>query len=128
MYFTIREFFPHCSELEINEVLKDYSKSFNLIRLYHLLSELRQLACSPILITSGYRNFSHNTRAKGSLTSQHMSMSAVDIKCSGLTPFELAAIIQEHYANQVGQLILHKTFIHLALPCSKFPQLTISYY
>ena len=58
-----------------------------------LLSRLQQLRTAlgrPVIITSGYRNPSHNARVGGSPTSQHLLGTAADIRVPGVTTDQLA--------------------------------------
>ncbi|MDW7678467.1 MAG: D-Ala-D-Ala carboxypeptidase family metallohydrolase [Bacillota bacterium] len=56
------------------------------------LQRLRELAEAPVVVTSGYRNASHNARVGGSPTSRHLSGEAADIRIPGLHPDEVAQL------------------------------------
>lgn len=105
------------------EVLKSNELTDKLCELYLKLCLIRDEFGSPIRINSGYRNRKHNTAVHGSLTSQHLKMSAVDITCDNLRRL-LDVLIK---CDVFGQVILHRTFIHVGLPCERFPVNTYFY-
>ena len=124
-FFKLNEFFPHCSPKEINDVAGSPQMSANLYRLWGLLYLLRMALKAPIVINSGYRDKEHNRRVGGVATSQHLKMEAVDVTChtSELTEKLAMMIAFDLESNSVGQVIYYKNrnFIHIALPCDKYP-------
>ncbi len=74
------------------------------------LQRLRDLAGRPVVITSGYRNKSHNDRVGGSPTSRHLTGEAADIKIAGLHPDEVAQLAREAGFTGIG---IYKNFLHV---------------
>jgi zinc D-Ala-D-Ala carboxypeptidase len=85
-HFKVKEFAcKHCGEIKID------------INLLVKLEELRRaIGNKPIIINSGYRCKTHNTRVGGAKNSQHMYGKAVDIRVNGMSPRTL-----EKYADTV---------------------------
>ena len=67
----------------------------NITELARNLQILRNAINKPITITSGYRSPEHNAKIKGAKDSQHVKGTAADIKVKGMTPKEVALIIEE---------------------------------
>jgi hypothetical protein len=66
---------------------KDGSHQVRIKReLLEKLQKLREEAGQPVIITSGYRNPSHNARVGGSPTSRHLTGEAADIRIPGPAP------------------------------------------
>lgn len=79
------------------------------ISLLVVLEHIRQLANSPITISSGARCDEHNKRVGGSKNSEHKSTigdelsDAADISCKGMTTKELHMLVKSlPYANLLG--------------------------
>jgi uncharacterized protein YcbK (DUF882 family) len=76
---------------------------------------LRDAVNKPISITSGYRSPEHNAKIKGAKNSQHVQGKAVDIKIKGLTPKEVALIIEgliESGKIKQGGVGVYATWVH----------------
>lgn len=86
---------------------------------YHLavqLQKLRDHLGVPIIILSGYRTETHNTKVGGSPKSQHKTANAGDIRTKHHTPKELKQIIEELIEKKVLDFTgvgLYKTFVHV---------------
>lgn len=123
-YFTLKEFFPHCNMLEVKYAMYNNIVVNNLFRLCQLMSYIRLLADEPVIITSGYRDSSHNALVGGTSTSQHMTGSACDFQIKSKRYDELFELIKNNV--EFGQLIIYPTFIHISLPTNKvFNQILI---
>jgi zinc D-Ala-D-Ala carboxypeptidase len=85
----------------------------NLAKLAQALEELRALAKSPLIITSGYRCFAHNQRVGGAKGSQHVFGVAADIVSKRLTPKELAALANQVPAFINGGIGVYSSWIHV---------------
>ncbi|MEN1760728.1 YcbK family protein [Anoxynatronum sibiricum] len=84
------------------------------VRLHPLLLEklqqLRSKVKRPVIITSGYRNASHNARVGGSPTSQHLLGTAADIRVTGVSIRQLTLTAQETGFTGIG---MYDTFVHV---------------
>ena len=85
-HFKVKEFAcKHCGEIKID------------INLLIKLEELRRaIGNRPIIINSGYRCKTHNTRVGGAKNSQHLYGKAADIRVPNMSPRTL-----EKFANTV---------------------------
>lgn len=78
----------------------------NLKRLADVLEKIRKVVGRPIIVTSGYRGPVLNKAVGGVSSSDHQSGEAADIAVTGMTPYQLASVINEHADTiQFGQLI-----------------------
>lgn len=100
-HFKVREFAcKHCEEIKID------------INLLVKLEELRRaIGNKPIIINSGYRCKTHNTRVGGAKNSQHLYGKAVDIRVNGMSPRTLEKFADTVFSNggvgMGGQNIVH---------------------
>lgn len=129
-YFKLREFFPHCTSEEVQEVFNNQGKSTSLFELVRVLNFIRSRAMVPIIINSGYRGVVHNRRVGGVQNSQHLLMQAADISSysdRGLMDLWRVIVMSADLDDIVGQCILYQDrhFIHIALPCPKHMHKTI---
>lgn len=87
----------------------------NVQKLAEQLEIIRAEVEEPIYITSGFRTKRHNTHVGGVINSQHLTASASDIHCKGISPFYLFQRIKYLMRNnriQKGAVILYKNFVH----------------
>ena len=87
----------------------------NVMKLARCLQALRDLIEVPIHINSGYRTVSHNTKVGGARNSQHLTASAADIVVVGMTPANVAALIQSLINTDEmseGGIGIYNTFVH----------------
>lgn len=87
----------------------------NIVELARNLEVLRTAINKPITITSGYRSPKYNTKIGGVKDSQHLRGTAADIKVSGMTPKEVALVIEgliESGKMKEGGIGVYPTFTH----------------
>lgn len=84
----------------------------------NVLEPIRRVAKSPILINSGYRNQALNHFVKGAPNSYHLFGRAADIVAVRRSIPQLADVISvliDDGTIKPTELIVHKTYIHIAL-------------
>ena len=74
------------------------------------LQILRSYYNKPLIINSGYRTKTHNTKVGGSPTSQHLLGKACDIVIKGITPSALSTMAKKIGFTGVGT---YKDFVHV---------------
>ena len=87
----------------------------NIFALAKNLQVLRDEVKKPIKITSGYRSPEHNAKVGGVKSSRHITGEAADFKIAGMTPKEVAAVIEKLIAAgkmEEGGLGIYSTWIH----------------
>ena len=87
----------------------------NITELARNLQILRNAINKPITITSGYRSPQHNAKIKGAKDSQHVKGTAADIKVKGMTPKEVALIIEgliEQKKMKQGGIGIYPSWVH----------------
>ena len=87
----------------------------NIIILAKQLQVLRDTIDKPIQINSAYRSPKHNAKIGGVKNSQHVKGKASDITVKGMTPKEVALIIEgliEKGKMLQGGLGVYSTFVH----------------
>ena len=90
-----------------------------------ILESVREELCKPIVITSGYRTPSHNSRVGGKLTSSHLKGLAVDIACTdNKYRFDLVRELLEHGIDRIG---IGNTFVHVDIDQEKTSDLIWTY-
>jgi uncharacterized protein YcbK (DUF882 family) len=107
--FSLQEFNSKCGRPIPNNVLP------NIIELAKNLQVLRDAVAKPITITSGYRSPERNAKIKGAKFSQHLKGTAADIKVKGMTPKEVAIIIEGLIASgkmKEGGIGIYRTWVH----------------
>ena len=107
--FSLQEFNSKCGRDIPNEILP------NIIELAKNLQVLRDAVNKPISITSGYRSPEHNAKVKGAKNSQHIKGTAADIKVRGMTPKEVALVIEELIEQgkiKEGGIGIYRTWVH----------------
>lgn len=107
--FNLEEFDSKCGREMPSEVVT------NIIELAKNLQVLRDEVKKSIQITSGYRSPEHNAKVKGAKLSQHITGMAADIKVSGMTPKQVAEVIERLIAEKKmkeGGIGIYKTWLH----------------
>lgn len=131
-HFLSKELFPNCSAVEIGECFQN-GFADNVLNLVSLLDEFRDFVKQPVIITSSFRNDSHNSRVGGKKLSQHLCGSAIDFQVKDFT-FERVKLLFKHFLEKtafkdmVGQVLFYnkREFIHVALRCPSHKSLTYS--
>lgn len=120
--FSILEFFPHCSHVEIVVALSYRSVSRNIANLCFVLDSIRDSIGVCMIINSGYRTESRNNAVGGVPTSQHLFGSAADVrKSKELCEFfnyhrdELHDLPELLHSLGIYQLIEYDTFYHIGI-------------
>ena len=92
------------------------SALLNIVELARNLEVLRTAINKPITITSGYRSPKYNSKLPGAVKdSQHLRGTAADIKVPGMTPKEVALVIEgliESGKMKEGGVGVYPTFTH----------------
>jgi uncharacterized protein YcbK (DUF882 family) len=107
--FSLEEFNSKCGREIPNNVLP------NIIQLAKNLQVLRDSLGKTISITSGYRSPQHNKKIGGAKDSQHVKGMAADIKVSGMTPKEVALVIEgliEQGKMKQGGIGIYPSWVH----------------
>jgi len=107
--FNIREF---CCN-DGTRIPQEYIE--NVIELAENLQVLRDYAGAAIRVNSGYRHRDYNTRIGGAKNSQHLYACAADIIVDGMTPQEVADLIEKLISQgkmKEGGLGRYNTFTH----------------
>ena len=73
-----------------------------------ILEIARKKINKPIVITSGYRTISHNEKVGGAKYSYHTRGMAADIRANGVTPKELAKVLNDIVPNNCGIIVYDK--------------------
>lgn len=116
-YFNLKEFFIGCSPLEIKYACYNSYVMNNLFRLVQIMQTIRYTINSPIFITSGFRDETHNKRVGGVNTSQHLFGSACDFTVNPEEREKIIKFVSE--SVEFGQFIIYPTFFHISLPTNK---------
>ena len=96
-----------------SEVPNEYLN--NVIELAKNLQVLRDEIGKPITINSAYRSPKYNAKVGGAKNSQHLVAKASDLRVSGITPKELANVIERLIKEgkmKQGGIGIYKTFTH----------------
>ena len=107
--FMLQEFNSKCGRDIPNNVLP------NIIQLAKNLQVLRDAVGKSISITSGYRSPQHNKKIGGAKDSQHVKGMAADIKVAGMTPKEVALVIEgliESGKMKQGGIGIYPSWVH----------------
>jgi uncharacterized protein YcbK (DUF882 family) len=107
--FNLEEFDSKCGREMPSQVVT------NIIELAKNLQVLRDDVKKSIQITSGYRSPEHNAKVKGAKLRQHITGMAADIKVSGMTPKQVAEVIERLIAEKKmkeGGIGIYKTWLH----------------
>lgn len=84
-----------------------------------ILEIARKKIDKPIIITSGYRTVSHNKKVGGAKYSYHMRGMAADIRANGVTPKELAKVLNSIVPNSSG-IIVYDNWVHFDTRIEKY--------
>lgn len=106
--FNLSEFNKH--NFALNETILR-----NIQALANNLQVLRDEVKKPIKITSGYRSPEHNAKVGGVKSSRHITGEAADFKIAGMTPKQVAAVIEKLIAAgkmEEGGLGTYSTWTH----------------
>lgn len=76
-----------------------------------ILEMARNKINKPIVITSGYRTVRHNQVVAGAKYSYHTRGMAADIRANGMTPKELANVLDKIVPNS-GGIIVYNNWVH----------------
>lgn len=76
------------------------------------LQALRDALGRPVIISSGYRNPTHNAAVGGSPDSYHLRGMAADIRVQGLSPADLATAVRQAGFRGIG---IYNDFVHVDL-------------
>lgn len=107
--FTLEEFNCKDGSAMPNDVM------INIIKLAKNLQVLRDAIGKTISITSGYRSPEYNAKIKGAKFSQHIFGTAADIQVKGVTPKEVAKVIEGLIASgkmQQGGIGIYPNWVH----------------
>jgi uncharacterized protein YcbK (DUF882 family) len=107
--FNLQEFDSKCGREMPSQVVT------NIIELAKNLQVLRDEVKKSIQITSGYRSPEHNAKVKGAKNSMHVLGMAADIKVAGMTPKQVAEVIERLIAEKKmkeGGIGIYKTWLH----------------
>lgn len=77
-----------------------------------VLQEIRNASNKPMVINSGYRDFTHPEERKKEDPGEHYYGVAADISVSGLDAIELISIAHGHGIKRMG---IASNFIHLGI-------------
>lgn len=120
-YFDIEEF---AVSLNFPNLVTPVPKGFYWklrVMVRDILQPIREEHGSAIIINSGYRNTKLNIALKGSPTSQHLLMEAVDF-----TTTNIQKVFEWLYSTNLpfGQVIFYpsRSFIHIAQPGLTYPK------
>lgn len=113
-YFTLDEYCHSltASKKKIVNIIEDDSPLYNnfVFLCYHVLDPAREKLGSPIMITSGFRNFALNQAVGGVPNSYHRVARAADLVCH-----DNDALYDILSRLPHKELIKHSTYIHVAL-------------
>lgn len=92
---------------------KDGTKEFLwAIELLKVLETIRNHFNEPVIINSGYRTPTWNTRVGGAKNSYHVKGMAADIRVKNVSPKEVAKFASEYMKNH-GGVICYTNFVHV---------------
>ena len=118
-YFTMSEVFTNCSDSEIALCCRTNCLD-SLLVLLRFLDEFRDFIESPIVLNSTFRDFNHNKRVGGVVTSQHLLGQAIDFSTpkmpNDITILKLKEFIRmSPMSVSLSQVIFYNNFIHIGL-------------
>ena len=106
--FTVAEFASKDGSrvVIINPMLPEY------------LQKARDHFCKPLIITSGYRTTSHNSKVGGVSNSNHVFGNAADVYIPGVSVFGLYNYFCE-IAGDSCEIGIYNNFVHFAVQTKK---------
>ena len=107
--FSLEEFNCKDGSAMPNDVM------INIIKLAKNLQVLRDAIGKTIVINSAYRSPEYNKKIAGVKDSQHLKGNASDIAVKGMTPKEVAKVIEGLIASgkmQQGGIGIYQNFVH----------------
>lgn len=129
-YFSHRVVFGRLNQSECIDLLTQHKWRDSLFRLLNILDEIRRKVGIPMTLTSTYRDVNHNIAVGGSPTSQHLTGEAADFAFLTAQRDEACAqfveLITRVYTDKLGQVIIHNSYIHVALPSTNHPKLELN--
>ena len=87
--------------------------------LWYVLDILRTKIEKPVIINSGYRTPEWNKKCDGAKYSYHMRGMAADIRVNGMTPKQVANILNEIVPDECG-IIVYNNWVHFDVRTSKY--------
>lgn len=78
--------------------------------LLQMLQQIREHFGQPLIINSGYRTTSYNSKVGGAKASYHLSGQAADIRISGIAPIKVAVYAESLGVQGIG---LYASFTHV---------------
>lgn len=87
--------------------------------LYEVLDILRNKLGKPVIINSGYRTPEWNKKCNGAKYSYHMRGMAADIRVKGMSPKQVANILNEIVPDECG-IIVYNSWVHFDVRTSKY--------
>lgn len=108
-HFKVKEF--ACKDLSPVVFIDDY--------LWTVLDILRTKIGKPVNITSGYRTPPWNEKAGGAKYSYHMRGMAADIRVNGMTPKQVANMLNEIVPDECG-IIVYRNWVHFDVRKEKY--------
>lgn len=79
----------------------------------YVLERIRAIVGYPLIVTSGFRTYTHNIEVGGAEHSQHLLGEAADIVCPGVTMRDLAAAAKEAGSFKT---FIYDDHIHVSIP------------
>lgn len=120
-YFSLKEFTKSTTAKKLgidNEPDNDSIKNIHLL-CANLMDPIREMACGPVVITSGYRSMELNYKVKGASNSSHLYGQAADFR-PGYPVDNLQKWLDDMYHLIVDsdleyhQLIREPTWLHIS--------------
>lgn len=118
-HFNVFDIFNNCTSEEILNALDDFSIYHNIQFALHHLEQLRTFAAIPFVVTSWYRDNSHNTKVGGVPHSQHLDGLAIDFRVT--RRHFLITCVEEILRRpdlsklfSIDQFIIYDTFFHIS--------------
>ncbi|EIY5008381.1 serine/threonine protein kinase [Klebsiella michiganensis] len=77
-----------------------------------VLELVREHFAAPVVVVSGRRCATHNSKVGGARNSQHLAGTAADIKVNGMVPADVATWLEANYPQRYG-IGRYATFTHI---------------